>query len=330
MHRPLSIPSASAIILALVFQGCIHTYPEGDGDDPTEVRAALELDLGTEWTEDKISYDDDSRSAQSPVLRTAVSVARNGSTVMKFEHTVAKDEIENGTLLIPLPQPLTAQSYDVRIWCDYLDPVSQSPWGYDITSLSDIKPLYDNGDFLPYQECKSFRGAIDLTSHQGEWDVRTVIPVAMQFPTGAFRVVAEDYADFLQLFSTDFVNGEEFTVVVEYETAVPAAFNLAEDVPTRPETGVKFQRPLGYIISPVEELEIAADRLFVTSEPMDVSICITLFNSAKAVVARTNGVTVPLVRGKTTTVSGKFLTNLISGGLTINPRWDGEITIVIE
>lgn len=330
MQRLLSISSLIAILIALALQGCIHTYPEGDGDDPTEVKVALELALGKEWTEQKISYGEESRSAQSPLLRTMVSISGKGSKVSKFENIVPQDEIENGVLLLPLPEPLYAQVYNINVWCDYVDPISQSPLGYDATSLSDIKPLYNNGLFLSYHDCRHYNGTIDLSMHHGEWDVKTVIPVGMQFPTGAFRIVAEDYTEFLQLFSSDFINGEEFTVVVEYESDVPSAFDLREDVPTRPTADIKFSRTLDYIIFPVEELEIAADRLFVTTEPMKISMCITLFNSAKAIVARTEGVTIPIERGKITTVAGKFLTNFISGGLTIDTRWDGEITIEIE
>lgn len=330
MQRSLSISPLIAILIALTLQGCIHTYPEGNGDDPTEVKVALELDLGKEWTEQKIFYGEESRSAQSPLLRTTVSISGKDGKASRFEKIVSQDEIGNGVLLLPLPAPLHAQVYNINVWCDYVDPISQSPLGYDLTSLSDIKPLYNNGLFLSYHDCRHYNGTIDLSMHKGEWDVKKVIPIGMQFPTGAFRIVAEDYTDFLQLFSSDFINGEEFTVVMEYESDLPSAFNLTEDVPTRPTADVKFSRILDYIIFPVEELEIAADRLFVTAEPMKISMCITLFNSAKAIVARTEGVTFPIERGKITTVSGKFLTNFISGGLTIDSRWDGEITIDIE
>lgn len=330
MQRSLSISPLIAILIALTLQGCIHTYPEGNGDDPTEVKAALELDLGKEWTEQKIFYGEESRSAQSPLLRTTVSISGKDGKASRFEKIVSQDEIGNGVLLLPLPAPLHAQVYNINVWCDYVDPISQSPLGYDLTSLSDIKSLYNNGLFLSYHDCRHYNGTIDLSMHKGEWDVKKVIPIGMQFPTGAFRIVAEDYRDFLQLFSSDFINGEEFTVVVEYECDVPYAFNLRDDVPTRPKADVKFSRTLDYIIFPVEELEIAADRLFVTDKPMKISMCITLFNSAKAIVARTESVTFPIERGKTTTVSGKFLTNFISGGLTIDTRWDGEITIDIE
>jgi len=330
MHRSASISTAIIILSAFMLQGCIHTYPDGSGEDPTLITAALEIDLGKEWTEKKIIFGDKSRSAQSPLVRTTLSVTRKGTTISQSENIISQDKIENGTLLLPIPATLLAQSYNICVWCDYVDPMTHTPHGYDISSISDIKPLFNHGNFLSHQGCRSYSGSMDLSKYQGEWDVKAVIPVSMGFPTGGFRIVAEDYTDFREMFSRELENGESFSVVVEYANDIPSSFNLTEDVPTRPTANVSFSRDLDYIIFPVSELEIASDRLFVTKEPMEVTLRITVFNSAKAIVARTPEVSFPIEQGMTTTVTGKFLTDFISGGITVDTKWDGEITIDID
>lgn len=313
-----------------LFAGCIHTYPENGGFDPGLTYTALEIRLDNIWSHLALDYDVATKSVATPHLRITAEITGGGQHGTSISAVVPYEDVENDIFVIPLSSPLPQTQYSLSLWCDFVSPDSQEPYGYDVSSPHEIRPLFGHGEFSFLHDCWSHTCKFDLKGDgHGDGSI-AMIPIVPAFPSGRFRIVATDYEIFIAAHADEIRRGDTFMVVVEYNDEIPEAFNLYEGSPCRPEENVTFSTPLDIISIPGIEMAIAADRLFALDTPMDISLSITVFDSAKTVVAKTTGVSFPIERGKVTTISGDFLTNIISGGITIDTAWEGEITIDLQ
>ena len=60
-----------------------------------------------------------------------------------------------------------------------------------------------------------------------------------------------------------------------------------------------------------------------------VDIMLEIFDSAGKLITRLNQLTIPISKGKTTTVTGRMMTHGVSGSVVIDPEYDGEFNIYI-
>lgn len=320
MSRFLSISILFALLL--LAGGCIHTYPDPrKEEDPTLVETVFVLGFPGDWEKVEAPRH---RASGDGRKRVVLELRGAGSAVMRKEFTAEMDDGDGRTLTIPAPFLLEPREYRLAVWCD-----DSQFSAYDVADFNDIpapgKHFYSH-DPSP---CYCYSGSFDLSEAAGEWSRSVEVPVAMECPTGRFRIVADDYASFLATFRDGISKGESYSVEISYGSPVAAAFNLNENSPARPVDNVVGSRTLDIITIPGIEMEIASGRLFVPEEGMEITLTLTLYNSAKAVVSRTAGVTLPVHRGKVTTVRGDFLTDFIIGGISVDTAWDGEIIVDI-
>ena len=78
-----------------------------------------------------------------------------------------------------------------------------------------------------------------------------------------------------------------------------------------------------------KEARLASDYIFVNGSESAVMVNLEIRNSKGEVLNQAEGVKVPIVRGKLTTVRDEFLTRSYSPGIGIDPGFDGNIDIVI-
>ena len=72
------------------------------------------------------------------------------------------------------------------------------------------------------------------------------------------------------------------------------------------------------------------DYVFVNGKEAGVSIQIGLYDSEDRQIALSEPIDVPLRRSHHTILKGSFLMQEASGGITINPDFDGNHNIIIE
>ncbi len=70
------------------------------------------------------------------------------------------------------------------------------------------------------------------------------------------------------------------------------------------------------------------DYVFVGDSESVVSIIVEVYDTDGSLLSRTKSIDVPLMKSKLTTVRGKFLTTDASGGVVVNPDYEGDHNIL--
>jgi hypothetical protein len=94
------------------------------------------------------------------------------------------------------------------------------------------------------------------------------------------------------------------------------------DKPADSWTGMSFISQIN--VADEDGLSLGYDYIFVNGSETSLSISLEVYNREGELMSSTNPINVPIVRSKLTLVKGAFLTSTASGGVTINPGYDGE------
>lgn len=121
-------------------------------------------------------------------------------------------------------------------------------------------------------------------------------------------------------------NPEDYKIVFYYNSYLPTEYNLITGKPTDAKMGMMFSSSL----QPLNEDEalIGFDYVIVNGVESSVTLQVALYAPDGELMSLSNPVVVPVVRGKVTTVRGKFLTLTTGGGIGIDPGFDGEFNLV--
>lgn len=120
---------------------------------------------------------------------------------------------------------------------------------------------------------------------------------------------------------------EDYKVVFQYTSFVPNTYNLMLKKPVDAFLGYKFNATISPVNS--EEARIGMDYILINGTESSVNLQVLLYSPKGELLSTSNPVKVPMVRGKITTIRGKFLTLQIDGGISLDTDFDGEINIVI-
>ena len=113
----------------------------------------------------------------------------------------------------------------------------------------------------------------------------------------------------------------DYYVVFRYNIFMPCSFNMFTDKPADSWTGMSFVSPMH--IEGDYEMNLGYDYVFVNGSETTMSISLEVYNKNGELMSSSNPVNVPIVRNKLTVVRGEFLTSKASGGVSINPGYDG-------
>lgn len=311
-----------------MLSACIHTYPDAEAEDPTLVEVKLRLKFPEDWEKiDHISRNGE-RLASDPDLRIVVNMESERKNVGTYKTYVERSTMKEGVSLT-LPFRVERQNHTLKIWADYSDSEESGGLCYDIADLSSIKYLHPRGTRKAFDDCFT-ASALWTPSSDGDEDHSNSPDILLERPTARFRLVAQDYTQFIQLHEKEIRRGESYSIKISYQSPIADGHNLIENRPVGQLTGRGFSTPLEILTIAGVEVELASDLLFVGKEPSSITIDLTVLNSALMPVASISGIEVPLERGKITTVRGKLLTNLLSTGITIDNEWGEEIEITID
>jgi hypothetical protein len=116
-------------------------------------------------------------------------------------------------------------------------------------------------------------------------------------------------------------------VQVDYAGYFPSGFNAYTNKPNDARTGMGF----GCNMTPLtgKEAHLASDYIFVNGSESAVKVNLTIRDSEGNLLNRIEGIDVPIVRGKLTTIRDEFLTRDYAPGIGIDPGFEGDINITI-
>ena len=164
----------------------------------------------------------------------------------------------------------------------------------------------------------------------------------MQRPLAKFEFITNDLKEFLDkeieyLKQEATTRGEnaptrvdtdKYKVVFHYSGYMPNAYNMNTDKPVDSATGVMFESKLGILND--NEASLGFDYVFVNGKEAGVSIQIGLYDGENRQIALSDPIDVSLRRSHHTILRGSFLMQQATGGIVINPEFDGNHNIVIE
>ena len=165
----------------------------------------------------------------------------------------------------------------------------------------------------------------------------------MQRPLAKFEVITNDLAEFIEKEVSrataksngtksvpenpaSRVNHEDYRIVFHYVGFMPDTYSMFTDKPVDSSTGVTFSSALKVLNN--REASLGFDYVFVNGKESAVTIRIGILDKEGTQLSLTQPIEVPLKRNHHTILRGKFLMSETSGGVIINPDFDGDYNLV--
>lgn len=313
-----------ALVLAIVFAGCVHDYPSmtedgEEGVDPTLVEVNTEVTLDLELVPLEIITQKNARNGTTKARageptdyrrRFIIEAWRDGKPESR-QVTVMEDAEEDGDgkITLPIRLKLHAVEYTLAVWTDYVAAGTGS---------------------TDYRDCLYGTTALDLRQYRDEWNAKVQIKVDMVRPLAKYELIATDVKDFLRKTKKQRADDAAFTITFSYGFYLPTVFNVLAGKPADSRTGVTYTAPLTVPDDGTEECRIGTDFVFVNGAESFVSLSMEIRDSGGNVISRTTGLKVPYRRGHLTTVRARFLTNEMQGGVDIDDDFDGDIDVDLD
>lgn len=329
----------AGVAVTLGTASCVHQFPEEDNVG-TVVLTVLQ---DTEWLPDSVVTL--TRAGDQDInIRYDFKVYPKGNTSdLIKEFTVIKDDLTRQDYTTELE--LMPGEYDLWCWSDYCDASTGDPLYYDDSRFADItyiKPYEGDTDLRD-----AFRGMTSFRiDNAGYYELKPVdATITLTRPFARYKFIAVDFAEFVDKEATrgKLINEpvgapadasqrltklSDYTVKVIYPLYMPAVFNNFQNNPIDSWTGVSFNATMVQLND--NEAQIAMDYTMVNGQESGVQVALELYDPDGTLIARTNTITVPTRRDRTTIIKGKFLTTLRSDGVGIDPDFEGEFNIEIN
>lgn len=327
-----------ALVSGMGLSSCVHQFPEED----TIGNVYITVLQDTEWLPDSVVTL--TRAGETDVnIRYDFRLYRKGNTndIIK-EFSIVKDDLTRQDFKTQLE--LMPGDYDLYCWSDYVDAKTGKALYYDDSDFADItyiKPYEGDTDLRD-----AFRGMTTFTVEgSGYAQIKPVeATITLTRPLARYKFIATDLAEFIE---NEITRGKmtnepasgpydaqrwaklsDYTVRVVYPLYMPAVFNNFRNNPVDSWTGVSFNCQMQQLNA--DEAQLCMDYTYVNGNESSVQVQLEVYDAQGGLIARTNTITVPTKRDRTTLVYGKFLTTIRSDGVGINPDFEGEYNIEIK
>lgn len=341
---------SSLLVLSLISSCDVHEWPETPETVSLHLKLNYDLDM-TYWTH---TYEK-GKTTEVSKGPTYENVQTYGTIryIIRTYPVSKQSASQNHTQEFVITRDIGGKSYDHEVTLDII------PGDYNIMVWSD---LTDNSDVEPYHNADNFY-EITLAGdeHKGNTDYRDAfrgtssvkliadvvdkpadtLCIAMERPLAKYEFISTDLQKFIaqeleylakeaatkgQTVPTK-VDLENYRVVFAYSGYMPDTYNMSADKPVDSSLGVLFESKLGIMSD--NEASLGFDYVFVNHGDSKVAIQIGLYDKNDRQVALSDPITVPLMRSHHTILKGSFMTMDASGGIVINPDFDGNFNIII-
>lgn len=335
----------------LLLSACdVHEWPE----TPEFVKMHLRLNYETDMTEWEHLYDVASVIEQGLgdtydnhqdygkiryIVRT-YPVSEKQRTMQDYvqEFVFTKDIAEGYDHEVTLD--VLPGNYNVMVWSDLVKTSGDSHF-HNADNFAEIMLQGDHKGNTDHRD--AFRGTNNISLVA---DIMERLPdtlnVAMQRPLAKYEFLTTDLKEFVD---KEFeylqkeaatrgevpptrVNTDDYKVVFYYSGFMPNTYNMNTDKPVDSKMGVLFESKLEILSE--NEASLGFDYVFVNGKKSAVTVQIGLYDKEDRQLALSDPINVPLQRNHHTMLKGSFLMSQASGGITINPDFDGNHNILIE
>lgn len=237
--------------------------------------------------------------------------------------------------------------WQFRVWCDVTVKNHNSGYFYNADNFGAITvrgPEDYTGDTDHRDAFVGMAEADNTWTFENGDPLRTIeATVPMSRPLAKYIFIATDYQEFVTRmlrferergYRTDpetaekTINPDDYYVVVKYPGYMPFQFNVFTNKPADSWTGISYRAS----IRPVNtgEAELAFDYVFVNGSESGVTALVEVYFRDGSLVARSRSVNIPLRRSTLTEVRGNLLSELATGGVGIDPSFDGEFNFKVN
>lgn len=330
----------------------VHEWPDTPENVTFRLKLRYEKEMtvwehlydGTEVTEQELgdTYDNGREHGKIRYIIRAYPLtdkqrsAREYTREFVFTKDIAEGYDHEATL------DLAAGNYRIMVWSDLVENDGDTPY-HDAGDFAEITLQGDHSGNNDYRDAFRGTGDISLTADVAEY-VPGTLEITMQRPLAKFEVITNDLTEFIQKEGLRItaknsgaesasesdpatrVNVEDYKVAFHYVGFMPCAYSMFTDKPVDSSTGVMFQSALKGLND--REASMGFDYVFVNGTESAVTVQIGLYDKEGTRLSLTEPITVPLRRNHHTILRGKFLMSKASGGVTINPDFDGDHNLI--
>ena len=273
------------------------------------------------------------------VVRAYPILEKNRATpdyTQEFTFTKNISEVYDYEVSLDLP----AGNYQIKVWSDLVKS-SADAYFYDATNFAEIVLQGEHEANTDHRD--AFRGinSISLVADIME-HIPDTLDIAMQRPLAKYEFITTDLKEFIdkefEILQKEAasrgedppsrVNTDDYKVVFYYSGFMPNAYNINTDKPVDSKMGVLFESKIGVLSE--NEASLGFDYVFVNGKKSAVTVQIGLYDKEDRQLALSEPIDVPLQRNHHTILKGSYLMQQASGGITINPEFDGNFNIEIE
>ncbi|MCM1503568.1 MAG: hypothetical protein NC127_00020 [Muribaculum sp.] len=324
-----------AMAVGVLTASCVHEWPEHAQKRTVTLHVSHKL----EWTQDQIEI----TRAGSTVARYHLKVCETGHTdrlVAESEFVRADLTRADFTTAIDLP----VGCYDIWVWSDYADGESQKSLFFNSEDFSSVwypDPYNGNNELRD-----AFRGASTVkVDDRLESDYEEHAELPLERPLARYEFISIDLAEFLE---NEISRGErlaaeqgrsapsrvedipldQYRVKMIYTGYMPSEFNVFTNKPVNSKLGMSYNASVTKLND--DEARLGFDHVMVNGHESSIPVAMEVYDPDGLLIGRTNAIEVPTKRSQVTVVRGRFLTSKASGGVGINPDFNGEYNIEIK
>ncbi len=339
----------TAVVTLLLSISCdVHEFPEAPQTFMHHLKLHYETDLPT-WNMDYSVQHGITTKNVGPtrsvrenghmryIVRTYPLNSNNRSEDGCIQEFVFTRDISEG-YDVELEISLIPGEYKVMVWSDMVESHGDEPF-YDCSDFTGITLCGDHFGSNDYRD--AFKGCADVTLTPSIMEAEPeTTEILMERPLAKFEFISDDLEDFLmketQAAREEKAKGgpdsktmeiTDYRVEIIYPVFMPNTFHMFNDKPSDSATGVRFESEIKCLNE--NEASIGFDYVFVNGKQSMVTVQIAIYNMENELISLSSHINVPVKRSFHTILKGSFLMEKASGGIGINPDFDGDFNIPI-
>lgn len=328
MKRIFSIIIFLTGLLALFLQSCIHEYPYPVvAENPHEAETQIEISFNLYWQRllHVIEFDTRDREEQGS-HKFVIEILKDGEPFSRDIKYLNDHEFSLGTLVYDVTLPWGLFNYDIAVWYEkVIDGESQY---FNLENFSEISFSTSPPLHLESPQCAYASGKLVMPATNPGPGEKLTKKIDLSIAGSRFEIVATDVQKFIADQHASLAQGDTFSLNLHLHNNSSYSFDIYRGKVKYLNEGLILKGDLFFPFSSDEEMTIARGFLFCEEED-EITMSLSVYNSARILVTQTKEFTFPVRQGYITTLRGDFLTNYLDGIFSINNIWEGEIMIEI-
>ena len=317
---PTSVPTD--VTLKFVFDRTMQPYDTIEVETKTKAYEAYDARYVVEAFKVKPDGSDYYRDAAARTVYTK-------DDVMSLDHEVVFTVPDEGL-------------YVIKVWTDFVDAGSLEHKYYNPDNFGEIV-IHKHAGNDEFRDAYFGSQQVEVIRYGSQVPLVEGI-VQMSRPNAKFEVVTTDLGEFIEketkLLQEKLAESgndptkvpvsidlDDYVVRILYNGFMPSAFNMHTGRPNDSKTGVLFESTLKKLND--DEALMGFDYVLAHEGDASVTIALGLFDKDGNELAGVDNINIPLRRNMLTTIKGSFLLQESSGGVSINPDFDGEFNLYL-